>query len=100
MRIFKSPQTGSIYTIANSGEELFVSYRPLGGGTYRVRVQGNPETLDAVKAHLQRPGVWSDLKDGDHISVVVTEPDLADAVADAVRAIIRAQIDLEMALTA
>lgn len=90
LKTFVSPQTGSVYTVANTGK-VFVSYRSLGNETYRVRVQGDTEALKRI---LKRLPLWFQvIKDGDHISAVVEGVDnLANCVADAVRAVVYEEV--------
>lgn len=90
-KTFVSPQTGSTYIVVAEVDGFLVAYRRIDGGTrYRVRIQGSGAELPAVKQRLGYPQVWSDVKDGDHISCVVTATaeNLAGAVADATRAVV------------
>jgi len=83
---FVSPQTGSEYIIVNTEPTIFVAYRCLGAGRYRVRIQGPVGDLERIKKYL--PPAWGEVKDGDHLSITVDGAlNLANAVGDAVRAL-------------
>ncbi|MDD4723129.1 MAG: hypothetical protein PHR07_10345 [Acidaminococcaceae bacterium] len=87
---YTSPQTGSVYVIANSGAEAQVSYREVEPGAYRVRVQGEEKYLEYLTQKLTNAELWGPVKEGDHLSITVFADDFPDAVADAVRAVMRA----------
>jgi len=87
---FISPQTGSEYDVLGSCNDLMVCFRKLDSIHYRVRVQGNSEKLERVLEFLKKS--WGGVKDGDHISVVVSLTNLPGAVADAVNAIIKEEV--------
>jgi len=90
-KTFTSPQTGSEYRVVAEYGDFLICYRPIDGGKrFRVRIQGpEPLSLCGVKKRLHNFDIWSNVKDGDHISVVVPNDgqSLANAVADAVRAV-------------
>lgn len=86
---FQSPQTGSLYNTVFD-PSIFVAYRPIGYNQYRVRIQSNDEAaLEALRAHLKF-NLWSYIKDGDHISIVVDGfENVINTVNDATQAILR-----------
>jgi hypothetical protein len=90
-REFKSPQTGSVYTVINSSKKVFVSYRATGDNMVRVRIQGTPAVLQALQKRLTIPAAWGTVKDGDHLSIELNAGlDFANAVGDVVRAMVLA----------
>lgn len=90
-REFKSPQSGSVYTVINSSPKVFVSYRETGKNTVRVRIQGTPAVLQALQKRLTKPAVWGTVKDGDHLSMeFAADQNFANAVGDVVRAMVLA----------
>jgi hypothetical protein len=89
MKTFKSPQTSSVYAVVFEVPSVLVCVRDLGEDGFRVRIQGSPEILEAVSERLFVS--WGEIKDGDHLSVVVpTDEKAAHAIADAVQAVLKA----------
>lgn len=89
---FTSPQTDSVYTLADGQSEsahAFVCYRVLSDGRYRIRIQcSSVELRDAIKEHL--PGMWGTGLSGgnDHLSAIALSSEgLVRVIADAREAI-------------
>lgn len=90
LNIFKSPQTGSEYKVVNSDELLFISYRQCDSHEVRIRIQGAPDVLSKVLEQLgDNKKLWGNVKAGDHISITVPLLQVAEAVADATRAVVK-----------
>jgi len=85
MKQFKSPQTGSVYTVPNQDPETFVSYRELEDGTFRVRIQSSdPELLERINARFGWPyGVTGK----DHLSKTIPRKELPEVLGEAVYAL-------------
>ena len=89
MKQFKSPQTGSVYTVfAKIGDDL-ICYRELEDYAFRVRIQSdNKSRLECIAKHAKlKSEYWSDIKGDDHVSVVVAKDRLIEALGDAVKAV-------------
>lgn len=85
-KVFTSPQTDSKYTVVAEFPKylILVAFRPLGGDRYRIRIQGAKELLELIRLHLRG---WSQIKDDDHISIVVCDDELRVAIAEALHAV-------------
>lgn len=92
---FKSPQTHSEYEVVfNADDKFYIAYRKLlETNQYRVRIQCLTEEkiprLKKVLSNLMYKEKWHDVKNGDHLSVIVKdEKDLVNALTDAAKAIL------------
>lgn len=92
---FKSPQTHSEYEVVfNADDKFYIAYRKLLEiNKYRVRIQCLTEEkiphLKKVLSNLTYKEKWHDVKNGDHLSVIVKdEKDLVNALTDAAKAIL------------
>lgn len=81
MKKFISPQTGSVYNVFVEVGNFKICFRKI-DKRYRVRIQGDKYNLSSLNL------LWGEVKDGDHLSVVVYEYDLIKTLCTALRAVL------------
>lgn len=82
MTKYVSPQTGSEYKVVATVGDSIVCFRKISDSMFRVRIQNeNAVKLGEMRAAMHKD--WGSVKDGDHISCVVEEGALINAILDA-----------------
>lgn len=56
------------------------------GGNYTIRIQGTEEILTGVRTYIVNRNLWSEIKNDDHMSIVVNQLHIVNALQDAYRA--------------